>query len=386
MAVLTAGSEGRAPRHRARILVFNAGSATLKTTQLDLPALDPVGEHVVAWTASASLSQRADAIGASIERLGIARPIVGIDAVGHRVVHGGDRFTQPTQIDQRNLAVIERLTDLAPLHNPAAVATIRAALEALPGVPHVASFDTAFHASIPEDASRYPIPDAWVHEHGIRRYGFHGLSVSWAVRRAAELLHREARDLRLVVAHLGGGSSVTAVDGGRSVDTSMGLTPLEGLMMGTRAGSIDPGIVFRLARRGLSLNSIEDGLSHRSGLRGVGGTDDLRELLESEVAGDARAALAIRLYVRRAAAGIAAAATTLPAVDAIVFTGGIGEHAGSVRARICERLVLLGVSPPSHSNSGEGVLTTGGPGPAVLAIHSREDVVIAEAAAGFLGP
>ena len=385
MAQLTAGSEGTAPSRRARILVFNAGSATLKTTQLDLPALDPIGEHEVAWAASASLSERAAAIGASVDRLGIATTEAGLDAVGHRVVHGGDEFTRPTRIDQRNLAAIEGLADLAPLHNPAAVATIRAALEALPGVPHIAVFDTAFHAALPEDATRYPVPDAWVHEHGIRRYGFHGLSVSWAVRRAGELLHREADALRLLVAHLGGGSSVTAVDGGRSVDTSMGLTPLEGLMMGTRAGSIDPGIIFRLARDGLTLGAIEEGLTHRSGLRGIGATDDVRALLESEGAGDARAALAIRVYVRRAAAGIAAAATTLPAVDAIVFTGGIGEHAASVRARICERLVNLGVSPPSDADTEEGVLTPGGPGPAILAVHSREDVVIAEAAAGLVG-
>ncbi len=384
MAALTAGSGSTAPKRHARILVFNAGSATLKSTLLDLPVLDPVGEHEVSWAASASPSERAGAIGASVDRLGVARTRAGVDAVGHRVVHGGDRFTQPTLIDHSNLAAIEGLADLAPLHNPAAVATIRAALEALPDVPHVAAFDTAFHATLPEDAIRYPISDAWVHEHGIRRYGFHGLSVGWAVRRAGELLHRETADLRVVVAHLGGGSSVTAVDGGRSVDTSMGLTPLEGLMMGTRAGSIDPGIIFHLARGGLSLTSIEDGLTRQSGLRGVGGTSDVRGLLKSEAEGDARAALAIRLYVRRAAAGIAAAATTLPTVDAIVFTGGIGEHAGSVRARICARLILIGVSPPSDADTGEGVLTIGGPGPAILAVHSREDVVIAEAAAGFL--
>jgi acetate kinase len=371
-------------RH-ARILVFNAGSATLKSTLLDLPFLEPVGEHEVFWAASASLSERAEAIGATVDRLGVTKTRAGVDAVGHRVVHGGDKFTQPTLIDHSNLAAIEGLADLAPLHNPAAVATIRTALEALPDVPHVAAFDTAFHATLPEDAVRYPIPDAWVQDHGIRRYGFHGLSITWAVRRAGELLRREAGSLRLVVAHLGGGSSVTAVDRGRSVDTSMGFTPLEGLMMGTRAGSIDPGIVFHLARDGLSLPSIEEGLTRQSGLRGVGGTDDVRGLLKSEAEGDARAALAIGLYVRRAAAGIAAAATTLPTVDAIVFTGGIGEHAGSVRARICARLILIGVSPPSDADTGEGVLTSGGPGPAILAVHSREDVVIAEASAGFLG-
>lgn len=384
VAALTAGSGVAAPKTRARILVVNAGSATLKTTLLDLPGLDPVGEHEVAWAASASLSERTDAIRASVQRLGITSTHAGVDAVGHRVVHGGNRFTGPTLIDRSHLAAIEGLSDLAPLHNPAAVATIRATLETLPDVPHVAVFDTAFHATLPPDATRYPIPDGWVDDYGIRRYGFHGLSVDWAVRRAGELLRRDVGDLSLIVAHLGGGSSVTAVDRGRSADTSMGLTPLEGLMMGTRAGSIDPGIIFHLARQGLSLESIEDGLTHRSGLRGVGATDDVRALLASEAAGEARAALAILLYVRRAAAGIAAAATALPTLDAIVFTGGIGEHAGSVRGRICARLSLLGVRAPSDADTGEGVLTTGGSGPAIVAVHSREDVVIAEAAAGFL--
>jgi acetate kinase len=178
---------------------------------------------------------------------------------------------------------------------------------------------------------------------------------------------------------------VTAVDNGRSADTTMGLTPLEGLMMGTRAGSIDPGIVFHLARGGLSLASIEQGLTHESGLRGVAGTDDVSALLHAEATGDARATLAIDLFVRRAAAGIAAAATTLPALDVIVFTGGIGEHASSVRTRICARLARLGVSPPQDAEAHEGVLVPGAPGrPAILAVHSREDVVIAEAAAALI--
>jgi acetate kinase len=370
--------------HESTVLVLNAGSATLKTTLLHLPRLDPAGKDEVEWPAAASPRQRADAIQAAVERVGGGGTSGGLDAVGHRVVHGGDRFIQPTRIDGDILAAIEALGDLAPLHNPSAVAAIRAALEALPDVPHVAVFDTAFHAALPEAARRYPVPDTWVVDHGIRRYGFHGLSVSWAVGRAAELLARDASRLRVIVAHLGGGCSVTAVDGGRSVDTSMGFTPLEGLMMGTRAGSIDPGIVFHLARAGLSLASIEEGLTHESGLRGVGGTDDVRALLRAESAGDARAILAIELFVRRAAAGIAAAATALPALDAVVFTGGIGEHAASVRTRICARLARLGIAPPGDGQATEGVLTKGGVRPAILAVHSREDVVIAEAAAAFL--
>jgi acetate kinase len=370
--------------HETRILVLNAGSLTLKTTLLHLPRLDPAGVDEIEWPAAASSGQRAKAILAAVERVGGGGTSGVLDSVGHRVVHGGDRFTQPTRIDGDSLAAIEALGDMAPLHNPSAVAVIRAALEALPQVPHVAVFDTAFHATLPEAARRYPVPDAWVADHGIRRYGFHGLSVTWAVRRAAELLARDASGLRLIVAHLGGGCSVTAVDGGRSVDTSMGLTPLEGLMMGSRAGSIDPGIVFHLAREGLSLASIEAGLTHDSGLRGVGGTDDVRALLRAETAGDARATIAIELFVRRAAAGIAAAATTLPALDAIVFTGGIGEHAAPVRTRICARLARLGIPAPGDAETTDGVLTSGPTGPAILAVHSREDVVIAEAAAAFL--
>jgi acetate kinase len=385
VAALTAGSPFAELERRARILVLNAGSATLKAALLELPNLDPLDETEVAWGDGASPHERSATIVGAIERASRFGTGGVVDAVGHRVVHGGERFIRPTRIEPADLADLEGLTDLAPLHNPAAVATIRAALEALPGVPHVGVFDTAFHATLPDDATRYPVPDAWVREHGIRRYGFHGLSVDWAVRRAGELLQRQPGGLRLVVAHLGGGSSVTAVDGGRSVDTSMGLTPLEGLMMGTRAGSIDPGIIFRLVREGLSVASIEDGLTNDSGLRGVGGTDDVPALLAAEAAGDGRAALAIGLFVRRAAAGIAAAATTLPVVDAVVFTGGIGEHAVSVRGRICERLRVIGVSPPSDTQTGEGILTRGGSWPAVLTVHSREDVVIAEATARFLG-
>jgi acetate kinase len=212
----------------------------------------------------------------------------------------------------------------------------------------------------------------------VRRYGFHGLSVAWSTRRAAELLEHPVPDLRLVVAHLGGGCSVTAVDGGRSVDTSMGMTPLEGLMMGTRAGSIDPGIVLRMVRSGRSADSVEADLDRRSGLAGVAGTADVRELLERESAGDARAALALDLFVRRAAAGIAAATTTLPALDAIVFTGGIGEHAAPVRDRILERLHLLGGARRDASFEGDRVVRYER-GPAVLGIAAREDLVIADA-------
>ena len=279
---------------------------------------------------------------------------------------------------------IDALADLAPLHNPLAVATIRAARQLLPDVPHVAAFDTAFHATLPEAARRYPVPDSWT-DAGIRRYGFHGLSVDWSVRRAAELLGRPVETLGLVVAHLGGGCSVTAVEGGRSVDTSMGMTPLEGLMMGTRAGSIDPGIIFRLLRDGLSAQDLEADLDHRSGLAGVAGTADMERLLAAEAHRDGRARLAIEMFVRRAAAGIAAAGTHLERVDAIVFTGGIGEHAAPVRARICARLHEVALTGLDREVDGDAILGTSS-GPAVLRVAAREDAVIAGQVAALLQP
>ncbi len=365
-----------------RVLVLNPGSATLKATVVDTPDRHPRFEETADWEADAPSDAQEDAVRAvlgAIDAAGVPAP--SLRAVGYRVVHGGTRFTVPTVVDDRTVAEIDELADLAPLHNPLAAATIRAARRALPDIPHVATFDTAFHASLPETARRYPVPDRWLEEWGVRRYGFHGLSVAWSTRRAGELLDRPAAELRLVVAHLGGGCSVTAVDQGRSVDTSMGLTPLEGLMMGTRAGSIDPGAIIHVLRRGVPFEDIAADLEHRSGLLGASGrTADMRQLLELEAAGDARAHVAIGMFVSRAAAGIGAAATALPALDALVFTGGIGENAAPIRTRIAERIAVLGVTVHlSDSVTDDGVLQPGPP--AVLRIRAREDIVIAEAAA-----
>lgn len=364
-----------------RVLVLNPGSATLKATVLETPGREPRFERTVDWEADASAEERERTVDAVLEAMaGAGVPIASVEAVGYRVVHGGSRFTRPVVVDEDVLAAIEELADLAPLHNPLAVATIRAARRAVPERPHVAAFDTAFHASLPEPARRYPVPDRWLTEWGIRRYGFHGLSVSWSSRRAAELLARPVVDLRLVVAHLGGGCSVTAVDGGRSVATSMGLTPLEGIMMGTRSGSIDPGAILRVLRAGVPVDEVANDLEHRSGLLGVSGrTADMRELLVREAEGDARAALAIEMFVERAAAGVAAAASALPLLDGLVFTGGIGEHAAPVRTRIATRLAVLGVPVPAEgADDDDSVLTTSRP--AILRVRAREDVVIAEAA------
>lgn len=383
------GLDGRLDHPSLRVLVLNPGSSTLKAGVIEPPGRDALATATVEWGADATrVSDRASAVTnvlGAVEAAGVAR--ASINAVGYRVVHGGTRFVGPTLIEDATVDAIEELAELAPLHNRIAAETIRAARQTLPGIPHVAAFDTAFHAGLPPAGYRYPVPEAWFRDWGIRRFGFHGLSAAWSVARAAELLGRPAGGLRLVIAHLGSGCSVTAVDGGRTVDTSMGMTPLEGLMMGTRAGSIDPGILLALLRdRRATLAELEDVLDHRSGLLGLSGRSaDVRELLVAEAAGDDAAALALELFVRRAAAGIAAAATCLPAIDAVVFTGGIGENSGRMRARIVASLAVLGIPTiPDADVHGDEVLTDVARAPAVLRIQAREDIVIAEAVSSVL--
>jgi acetate kinase len=392
-----------------RILVLNPGSSSLKSSVIETddipnaratfpagaarsgtvpPAPAPLHKLDLDWGADASAgADPAADIRALLDRYGVAGvPAATLRAVGYRVVHGGDRFRAPTLVTPSVLAGIEALRELAPLHNGVALKAMRAGLAALPNLPHVAVFDTAFHATLPPEAYRYPVPERWFAEWGIRRYGFHGMSVEWSAERAPQLLGRDPRSLRLVVAHLGSGCSVTAVDGGRSVATSMGLTPLEGLMMGTRSGSIDPGILFFLLRTGRATPpELAETLDHDSGLFGVSGrTSDVRELLGLEGAGDERATLALELFVRRAAESIAAAATALPALDAIAFTGGIGENAAGIRSRIVARLASIGVAPVSSANVREDAVIGGAAdGPAILRVEAREDLVVARAAASL---
>lgn len=373
-----------------RVLVLNPGSSSLKAAVIETPRRDALAKATIDWGADATrLADRTSAISSvlrAVETAGIATS--SIDAVGYRVVHGGTRYQAPVLLDDATIAAIEGLADLAPLHNQIAVETMRAARYALPDIPHVGAFDTAFHAGLPAAAYRYPVPTSWFQDWGIRRYGFHGLSVAWSVTRASELLGLPASGLRLVVAHLGSGCSVTAVDGGRSVDTSMGMTPLEGLMMATRAGSVDPGIVLAVLRDGrASVAELADVLDHQSGLLGVSGrSSDVRDLLAAEATGDEAAVLALDMFTRRAAAGIAAAATCLPSVDAIVFTGGIGENSAVIRARIAGRLAILGVPPIPTGHVDEDRVLASGPGaPAVLRIESREDIVIAGAVVEVAG-
>ncbi len=374
-----------------RVLVLNPGSSSLKSSVIDTAArsLDALAAVNLDWGADAS--ERADpaddirALLARYEEAGI--PPATLGAVGYRVVHGGDRFREPTLVTPAVVEAVDQLRPLAPLHNGVAVATMRAALKAIPQLPHVAVFDTAFHATLPEDSYRYAVPERWYAEWGVRRYGFHGISVAWSAERAAQLLARPQEELGTIVAHLGSGCSVTAVDGGRSAATSMGLTPLEGLVMGTRSGSIDPGIMFYLRRQGhLSEDELAEQLDHDSGLLGVSGrTSDVRELLAAEAEGDRRAALALAIFVRRAAECIAASATSLPRLDVLVFTAGIGENSAAIRARIVARLGSIGVaSIPEAATREDAVLSAPGAAPAVLRVEAREDLVVARAAARLI--
>ena len=397
-----------------RVLVLNPGSSSLKSSVIEtasIPSagadgliplataasLNPLGQLDVDWgvdaTAGGDPADDIRALVAKYEAVGISPASLG--AVGYRVVHGGTAFRQPVLVTPEVIEQVTALTDLAPLHNGLGAATMTAGIAVIPHLPHVAVFDTAFHSTLPEEAYRYPVPERWYAEWGVRRYGFHGMSVAWSAERAAALLQRPASELRTVVAHLGSGCSVTAVDAGRSVATSMGLTPLEGLMMGTRSGSIDPGILFYLLRTGrLEADELAEELDHKSGLAGVSGrTSDVRELLRLEAEGDGPATLALKLFVRRAAECIAAASTDLLGLEAIVFTGGIGENAAGLRARIVARLGSIGVAPiEARSTHEDIVLRSLGPhpasssSPAVLRIVAREDLIVARETKRLVAP
>jgi acetate kinase len=300
-------------------------------------------------------------------------------AVAHRVVHGGRRFSEPTLIDDTVTAQLEALRELAPLHNGPALTGIEQARLALPSVPHVAVFDTAFHATMPEDASVYAVPRRWHDEWGIRRFGFHGLSVQWAASRTTAP--------RLVVCHLGGGCSVTAVLDGRSVDTTMGFSPLDGVPMATRSGAIDAEIVLHLLRTGrLGIAELEAALEHESGLLGLSGISGRVEELEASRSAEARLALAV--FSRRVAGAVAAMAASLAGLDALVFTGGVGENSSSVRAAVCARLGVVGVELDAARNAEcrpDADIAGARSRAQVEVIAAREDVVAARAARALVG-
>jgi acetate kinase len=330
------------------ILVVNAGSTSLK-----LSAIAPDES-----------SMQVESLEALPE---------GVEAVAHRVVHGGARFREPVVIDEDVLHDLDELAELAPLHNRPAIAAIGAARERLAGVPHVAVFDTAFHATLPARAYTYAVPRRWREEWGIRRYGFHGLSVAWAAE--------QVRVSRLVVCHLGGGCSVTAVRDGRSVETTMGFSPLEGVPMATRSGTIDAEIVLHLLGQSLAtVEEIEDALERESGLLGLSEISARVEELEASTEPDARFALEVFAY--RVAGAVAAAAVALEGLDAIAFTAGVGERSARVRTDICDRLGFLGahLDPAKNAAPEDGSdLATAESAVRLLVIHAREDVIAARA-------
>jgi acetate kinase len=339
------------------VLVVNAGSTSLKL------------ELVSASEESEVLSSLSEARGRAA-------------AIGHRVVHGGGRFREPVVLDSDVIAEIKAMSEVAPLQNRPALEAIADARKLFGAEPQVAVFDTAFHATLPPEAFTYAIPKRWREQFGIRRFGFHGLSVAWAAERAPALLGRPLE--RLIVCHLGGGCSITAVLGGRSVDTTMGFSPLEGVPMATRSGSVDPRAIFYLLDpERLSREELENGLENESGLKGLSDlSGDVRELEKAEDSGNERAALALSVYVHRIAAAIASMATSLGGLDAIVFTAGVGENSARVRSRVCERLSFLGVEIDTARNAEakpDTDIATDSSAVRVPVIRAREALMVARA-------
>lgn len=344
------------------ILCLNAGSSSLKYKLLQIGVGDPSTETVL-LEGSAERSGDDATTRAAAEVIGKCIPL-GVDAIGHRVVHGGPDFSEPTRVTPAVLETLRSLRPLDLLHNPTEVAVIEAGQRLLPGAAAVAVFDTAFHRTLPEVAYRYALPRALTDAFALRRYGFHGLSHRFVSERLIALLGRGANGTRLIICHLGSGASVCAVRDGASIDTSMGLTPLEGLVMGTRSGDVDPGLLLYLLRSGKRTpEQLDDLLNHDSGLKGVSGTSaDVRDLEQAAGSGDAAATLALDLFAYRVRKYIGAYAAALGGLDAVAFTGGIGEHGAAMRARICQGLTFLGITLDGERNgsaAGKGVVSVG---------------------------
>jgi acetate kinase len=363
------------------ILALNAGSSSLKFRLFRIDALRPLSESEDVLTGGSvqrigtpeatltfsvgcdarpderavpaeTVGQAVSEILGRIGELAAVRPGATIDAVGHRIVHGGSKFTGPTLVHDETLTQIRALTELAPLHNPAGVAGVEAVRSALPGAQNVAVFDTAFHHDLPAVAATYALPRDLSEPLGLRRYGFHGISYSYVSDRLRLCQAQGGLPRRLVICHLGNGASVCALSEGRSVDTSMGFTPLEGLVMGTRSGDVDPGLLLHLLRAGhLTVKQLDDALNHRSGLLGLSGlSGDVRDLEKAAEEGNPGAVLALGCFAYRVRKYVGAYAAVLGGLDALVFTGGIGEHSAPTRARICDSLAFLGVSLDSARN------------------------------------
>src|SRR6266513_2601184 len=388
------------PEREMKILVCNAGSSSLKFSLFEAEEELLLAEGGVDWSRKPTrlvfrrageeelreelkLEKHADAIVRILDDLqaGASAALDSLEdlrAVGHRVVHGGERYTSAVRITPEVKQAIEELAELAPLHNPPALDGITAVELVLPDVPQVAAFDTAFHSTLSEAARTYPVPQKWTREWGMRRYGFHGLSHSYCASRAAEMIDR--RDLRIVIAHLGNGASVSAVCNDICVDTSMGFTPLEGLMMGTRSGTVDPGmLVYLLRHKGLDVNELDQALNYQSGLLGLSGvSSDMRQVL-SELPHNPDAGLAVEVYVHRIRQTVGAMAATLGGIDALVLTAGVGEHAPEIRERVCEKLNYLGLELDRTANQTckpDADIAMPASVARILVIATREDLTI----------
>jgi acetate kinase len=388
------------------VLVVNAGSSSLKYSLVDgetgdAPAdgtVERIGEssgrleHVVAserssekHTQERAFADHEQALQAALDAFDAHGPSLAdahVVGVGHRVVHGGARFSMPTLIDDEVVAAIEALVPLAPLHNPANLEGIAVARKLFPDLPQVAVFDTAFHQTMPPVAYTYAVPRTWLVDHDVRRYGFHGTSHAYVARTAAAALGRPVEDLNVIVLHLGNGASATAVRGGVSVDTSMGLTPLEGLVMGTRSGDLDPAVHMHLHRSlGWSLEEIDRVLNRESGLKGLAGANDFREVMRLRADGDEAAALAFDVYCYRIRKYVGAYCAVLGTVDAVAFTAGVGEHSPELRAAALSDLTQLGieVDPARNAAPGSGatVVSSDSSAVAVLVVPTDEEYEIA---------
>ncbi len=387
-----------------KVLVLNCGSSSIKYQMFNMPArtllakgmVERIGDAQAAMIHQEGNDKQRQPIAAADHEQAMAAILAKlthadggkrsaeepIGAVGHRVVHGGEEFTGSVLIDDAVIASIKKTAQLAPLHNPPNLTGIRAAMHALPNAPQIACFDTAFHSSIPEVAYMYALPYEIYEKFGVRRYGFHGTSHRYVARRAAEILGRHKYKINCITCHLGNGSSMAAVKEGHSIDTSMGLTPLEGLVMGTRCGDIDPAILFHLAGNGYDLKTLNDLCNKKSGVLGVSGcSNDMRTLVEEAEKGNRRAQLAIDMFCYRIKKYIGAYYAALGHLDAIVFTGGIGENAAIVREKVCDGLEELGIQlDPQRNNAAshdERRIELPGGRVAVLVIPTDEEGVIA---------
>ncbi|HEY8293771.1 MAG TPA: acetate kinase [Micrococcaceae bacterium] len=368
------------------ILVINSGSSSLKYQVRDVRAggvlTQGLLEHIGEPGGPADHTEAIEQVTRDLHGELAGRELA---AVGHRVVHGGERFSEPVLINNEITRAIERLNPLAPLHNPANVLGIRAITEKWPQMPQVAVFDTAFHRTLPEHAWRYAVPDSLYRNYGIRRYGFHGTSHEYVSRHAADFLGIPRQEFNAVIAHLGNGASITAIRAGASIDTSMGFTPLEGLVMGTRSGDIDPSILLFLQRQGMDADALDELLNRDSGLKALAGNNDMRSVVEAADAGDATARLALAIASYRLAKYIGGYHVAVGGAQALVFTAGIGENSWQFRALVADRLAALGITLDDGANRSQSkelrVISTPGSAVRVLVVPTDEERAIADATA-----